>query len=450
MPEIFDELIDKVDQRPLKIKEDLIAWRDVQGNSMIHVAAWNGDLALVRAVCDSIKARKLVALANLRGATPLALAIISGQAKIVEELFMNKHSKKLLDLGCVISETKENIVHLFFRYITPFVHPKFVLKRKDLTKAWLNATDQEGLTPILDCAVRNNSFTISRILSNKSISENNLLDLSTKTKDDKTLFYYLLQNNDCANFKQLINRADLDPDLFLRPTSNGMSGLSMCLNHINSTILLYTILENPNLVLTNTSSTTENEPSLLHVLAEKGELDLWKLALHKCDINAKDSDGNTPLMKVISCGRFQVLQVLIGKSFIEPISYLQMAEACLSDQEVSSRLDLAIKNNEGNNLVMLCIQHMDGKLFDLLLSHHTDSVKQSINNTNGDGNTALHLAAAAGKWSILQRLLENQGLRPGLDIHKPNREGHSCLVLILLARQVYISTYTSDLELSPC
>ena len=84
MPDIFDEFIDKIEQRTegqavVKIKEDLIAWRDEQENSMLHLAAWNGELKLARAVFDSIKGRKLTTTQNKLGATPLALAIIAGQ-----------------------------------------------------------------------------------------------------------------------------------------------------------------------------------------------------------------------------------------------------------------------------------------------------------------------------------------------------------------------------------
>ena len=64
---------------PIKLKEDQISWRDDQGNSMLHLAAWNGDLKLARAVFDSIKGRKLAQVQNEKGATPLAMAIIAGQ-----------------------------------------------------------------------------------------------------------------------------------------------------------------------------------------------------------------------------------------------------------------------------------------------------------------------------------------------------------------------------------
>jgi ankyrin repeat protein len=124
-------------------------------------------------------------------------------------------------------------------------------------------------------------------------------------------------------------------------------------------------------------------------------------------------------MKVISCGRFQ------------------MAEACLQDERLASKLDVSAKNNEGNTLLMLLIQHMDDKLVNLLVG--LVDVRPCLNEVNSDGNTALLLAATLGKWSIVQSLLENESLKgkaagEGVDVHKANKEGLTCLVLILLAR----------------
>ena len=48
---------------------------------------------------------------------------------MVEEFFMNKHAKKLVELDTKLVDTNQNIAHLLLQY-APFVHPKFILKRK--------------------------------------------------------------------------------------------------------------------------------------------------------------------------------------------------------------------------------------------------------------------------------------------------------------------------------
>ena len=57
-------------------------WRDPSGNSLLHLSAWRGDLRMCRAVLEAgVKARKLAAMQNEEGATPMAMAIIAGQVR---------------------------------------------------------------------------------------------------------------------------------------------------------------------------------------------------------------------------------------------------------------------------------------------------------------------------------------------------------------------------------
>ncbi len=62
----------------------------------------------------------------------------------------------------------ETVIHLLFRY-SPFVHPKFVLKRKDLTFEALNAVDNEGYSAALRCAARNRGQAVHKVLSSKNV-----------------------------------------------------------------------------------------------------------------------------------------------------------------------------------------------------------------------------------------------------------------------------------------
>ena len=66
----------------IKFKEDQISWRDEEGNSLLHIAAWHGEIHAARCIFNSIKARKMTSVQNKKGASPLALAIISGQVMI--------------------------------------------------------------------------------------------------------------------------------------------------------------------------------------------------------------------------------------------------------------------------------------------------------------------------------------------------------------------------------
>ena len=78
---------------------------------------------------------------------------------MVEEFFMNRIAKTCLDFTVKLNDSKDTIAHLLLQY-SPFVHPKFLLKRKDLTMELLNSVNAEGNTPLLHVASKNNMHTV--------------------------------------------------------------------------------------------------------------------------------------------------------------------------------------------------------------------------------------------------------------------------------------------------
>ena len=64
---------------PLKFKDEHVNWRDEDGNTILHYAAWTGNTYLARNLFDSVKGKKLINVVNKKGASPLALAIIACQ-----------------------------------------------------------------------------------------------------------------------------------------------------------------------------------------------------------------------------------------------------------------------------------------------------------------------------------------------------------------------------------
>ena len=72
----------------MKFKEDQISWKDEEGNTLLHLAAWRGEVNSARCIFNSIKARKLTSVQNKKGVSPLAMAIISGQVIKIKNIFM--------------------------------------------------------------------------------------------------------------------------------------------------------------------------------------------------------------------------------------------------------------------------------------------------------------------------------------------------------------------------
>lgn len=90
---------------------------------------------------------------------------------MVEEFFQNKHSKKLIEFHIQLKTTGQNLLHLMLQY-SPTVPPKFMLKRKDLTKETLNSVDDRGDSPLLMCARRNSRQSMYRVFVSKNVKGN--------------------------------------------------------------------------------------------------------------------------------------------------------------------------------------------------------------------------------------------------------------------------------------
>ena len=177
----------------------------------------------------------------------------------------------------------------------------------------------------------------------------------------------------------------------------------------------------------------------LHLVAEQGNGSLWHIASTRpdCDMNARDSNGNTPLMKATICQR------------------AKMIEAWLSDPEEARKVDQSLKNKEGKTLLMLFIEHLDGPLTSKMTKMLCKTVdnRDCVNEANDSGNTALLAAVSQSKWASVKELLTNPGLKmdPGedifedietddeglqgcVDVHKANSSGQTALIVILLTR----------------
>ena len=172
-------------------------------------------------------------------------------------------------------------------------------------------------------------------------------------------------------------------------------------------------------------------------MAEQGVGSLWHIAVARpdCDMNARDCNGNTPLMKAVICHRAQML------------------EAWLADVEGAQIVDQSVKNNEGKTLLMLFIEHLDSSLTSKMtnLLCKTVNTRDCVNDVNKEGSTAVMMAASQTKWGLIKELLTNPGLKiipeegegvetdedgfqGCVDLHKANSSGQTALVVILLAR----------------
>jgi ankyrin repeat protein len=132
-----------------------------------------------------------------------------------------------------------------------------------------------------------------------------------------------------------------------------------------------------------------NSRTPLHIATANGFKDCVKLLLESgADVNSKDEDGNVPLWEAILGGHELIAKLLWDSG------------AKLLSGSVGSFLCAAAQNK---NLDML----------NDLLTYGAD-----INATNGDGNTALHVAINDGLTEVVRYLLDH-----GADVNKTDSDG---------------------------
>jgi len=399
--------------------DEHLEWKDESGCTLLHISCWTGNMELFKLFCADSSGRKLLALSTSSGLSPLMFAIINGQSDIVEEYLTNRNSKNSIYFNTdIIKETKQTIPHLLFQHC-PTVHPKFILKRKDLTSGIMNAVDYHGNTPLLKCAIQNSRDTVRRLLSSKAATERHLLDLSVQNIYGKTALHYLVVNNDKHNARLFLNILEDAGDALNAVDVNDMSPIMYCMaqGHTEVAELLLTHLKSKsklNLEIADTKGRT-----LLHLAAEKGNFTFWRLLTSRDDCNQclRDDEGNTPLMAAAISGQNGMLTAWLATQKNKHTSLMLMTA----------------QNTKGLNLFMLVMLHLEDSVVKMFIE--TIDLTCCIDQADKDGNNALLHACALEKWEILSHILSDRKLdEVAFDVHQKNKDEYTTLVVVLAAK----------------
>ncbi|MFC1834464.1 ankyrin repeat domain-containing protein [Thermodesulfobacteriota bacterium] len=162
------------------------------------------------------------------------------------------------------------------------------------------------------------------------------------------------------------------------------------------------------------------DPKKVELLLSKG-----------ADINAKDEEGDTPLMAALNANKLSVVELLISKGADleaknkNDANALHLAslegDESLVELLLSKGADIDAKDKDGHTplIAALNVRHLNKSLVESLLSKGAD-VKAKAKN----GLTALHLACFQGDKPLIELLLSK-----GADINAKAQNGHTPLRL---------------------
>jgi len=146
--------------------------------------------------------------------------------------------------------------------------------------------------------------------------------------------------------------------------------------------------------------TDENGKTALLKAAFKGHRDVCKLLIfaHPQAINAIDEDGNTALHLATYGGHKEVCELLIDKMIANPQGFLGVMQNCWHEITVT----INATNEDGNTALHLATYGGYKEVCELLIPKMS---LKAINAINWDGYTALYRAASKGHKSICELLI---------------------------------------------
>jgi ankyrin repeat protein len=337
--------------------------RNRNGDSPLDCAILGGHTTLVRYMLRRAGASLLEGEGD--GRTPLHLAAVTGDVLMLDCLLQ---VKPRVDVSTAGGDTALHLACLHGNTDAAVL----LLKRG----AEINRANKHGNTPLHLASVRGNMDTLNALLErNAQVNVCNM-------EDNTPLHLASLQGK--ANAVQCLIKHDADAG-----TKNREKHTPLQLATIKGDLEVMRLLTeaNSDVNVANRYGTT-----ILHQCARNGRVDIVKLLLNsgRCNLDAKDSKGDTPLLAATKSG------------FADIVECLALCGA-----------DIHFRSRDGNAPIHIAVTSEN-----LELVNRLGKLGADLNVRNSQGNTPLHRAVCCGDEVMIRHLVER-----GVDRTVANRAG---------------------------
>jgi len=329
----------------LKAGADLMATNCEEENAL-HVAAWQGHTAVVQMLVVN---KQLLEAREETGATPLLRAARAGQREICEILLQaganptttNNAGQNAFHLGT------EDVIKLFAAY------------KEEL----LDARDKEGNTPLMGAARAGREEYCAALLefgANPTATNNNgenALHLACERPCGNVM-------EQLATYRELLDVRDKE----------GNTPLIWAARSGNSSACAYLIVK----AGANPTVTNNDGANALHWAARGERICLYPLIIFENLLEARDKDGNTPLMWAACTGNASNCEFLL-----------------------QAGANPRITNHYDQNVL-----HIAATTGNIEITQIFAGYKELLNARDKDGSTPLALAANGGHHEICSMLLK--------------------------------------------
>ena len=388
--------------------------QDDDGNTLLHIATWKGDLELVKLVVESSTVSIDPDVFNNHKQTALHMACKNRYKDIVE--YMLTHTK-----------CNPNVQHIYGN--TP-----------------LHIASRDGYEECVKLIIETSTVSVDPNLTN--INNQTALHLACES-GHRIIAEYLLTRATCNS-----NIQDDNGNTPLHIASR--KGFLECVKLINAT--------GPGAFSVDPNLTNINNQTALHLASENGHRNIveYLLTQAKCNANIQDDNGNTPLHIASRNGHLQcVMKLTVETSTVTvdpnlPNKMNQTALHLASENGhrniveyllTQAKCNANIQDDSGNT--PLHIASRNGHLQCVMkLTVETSTVTVDPNLPNKMNQTALHLASENGHRNIVEYLLTQAKCNANIQddngntpLHIASRNGHLQCVMKLT---VETSTVTVD------
>ncbi|GGG39162.1 hypothetical protein GCM10011344_45060 [Dokdonia pacifica] len=257
-------------------------------------------------------------------------------------------------------------------------------------------------------------------------------DVKEKDPKGNTLFTYAARNGNVPFLKLLIKKG-VDPNTVNKEGGNAILFASQGTRRSQNGLETYTFLEGlgiqPNVI-------GDRGRNPLHAIAYKSnDSAIFSYFIEKgVDVNLQDKDGDSPFMNAANSNTLEIVQFL--SEYVKDLnvkdengrSALAMAVNRNTSDVVAFLLekgaDIQTKDKDGNSLAYYLLNTFrakDSKVFDAKLKLLQEN-GLSMNQTQYDGNTLLHLATQKNNLALLKRVVAFD-----IDVNAKNNEGYTAL-----------------------
>ncbi|KAK3583377.1 hypothetical protein CHS0354_040339 [Potamilus streckersoni] len=383
------DIKDAINQSPNHSRLDISA-RDNDGTNVLHIAARNDNLPLLKYLIENNPSLTLQNDKN--GWTAIHYAAARGSAPVIEALIQAG-----LDLNARTSYGA-HVLHIAAMHDNLSI-VKYLIEN-DPSLPLQN--DKNGWTAIQYAAAGGSAPVIEALIQAG-------LDLNTKTNDNNHVLHIVAHHDNLSIIKHLIEN---NPSLPLQNDKNGWTAIHYAAAGGSAPVIEALIQAGLDL-----NARTNDNKNVLHIAAHHDNLSIIKYLMENNPSLALQNDKNgwTAIHYAAARGSAPVIEALI-----------------------QAGLDLNARTNDNKHVLHIAAHHDNLSIIKHLIENNPSLALQNDKN----GWTAIHYAAAGGSAPVIESLIQ-----AGLDLNA--RTSYGAHVLHIAAHHDNLSIIKHLMENNP-